>query len=85
MQCLDFFSLLCTVWALTAVCILPDFMVLSSGVPKGRSRVHRSQFEAFLPRICMGVAFGTFIYLVPKKSKSIAHLPGADYLIAAKF
>lgn len=58
--------------ALTAVCILPDFMVLSSGVPKGRGRVQRSQFEAFLPRVYVGVAFETFIYLVPKKTKSVA-------------
>ena len=68
------FLLLCTMWALTAVCILPDFMVLSSRVPKGRGRVHRSQFEAFLPRVYVGVAFGTFIYLVPKKTESVADL-----------
>lgn len=84
MQCLDFF-LLCTVWALTAVCILPDFMwFLSSGVPKGRSRVHEASLK-LLPRICMGVGFWDVYLLGTKKSKSIAHLPGADYLIAAKF
>lgn len=69
-----FFLLLCTMRVLTAVCILPDFMVLSSGVPKGRGSVQRSQFEAFLPRAYVGVAFGTFIYLVPKKTKSVADL-----------